>query len=84
MVAELRPRRRRRNRSVARLSGLKPGPVVRCEFRAVQRDAAMTDHILEFIRNRHEEGPCLVLDLDGVRDDMLLLPISHMSIENGY
>ena len=35
----------------------------------------MTDRILEFLRNRHEEGPCLVLDLDGVRDDMRLLLI---------
>ena len=29
----------------------------------------MTDRILEFLRNRHEEGPCLVLDLDVVRDN---------------
>jgi hypothetical protein len=45
MVAEPRPRRRRRYQSVARLSGFKPGPVVWCGFRAVRRDAAMTDHI---------------------------------------
>ncbi|MGH6822131.1 MAG: hypothetical protein ACREC4_01355 [Methylocella sp.] len=38
---------------------------------------------LEFLRTRHEEGPCLVLDLDIVPDDMLLLPISHESIETG-
>jgi hypothetical protein len=57
------------------LSGFKPGPVVRCGFHAVRRDAAMTDRILEFLRNRHEEGPCLVLDLDVERDDMRLLPI---------
>jgi hypothetical protein len=44
----------------------------------------MTDRILEFLRNCHEGGPCLVPDLDGVRDDMRLLPISHASIENGY
>jgi ornithine decarboxylase len=29
----------------------------------------MTDRILEFLRNRHEEGPCLVLDLNVVRDN---------------
>jgi len=29
----------------------------------------MTDRILEFLRNRREEGPCLVLDLDVVRDN---------------
>src|SRR5208337_5683634 len=29
----------------------------------------MTDRILEFLRNRHEDGPCLVLDLDVVRDN---------------
>jgi ornithine decarboxylase len=29
----------------------------------------MTDRILEFLSNRHEEGPCLVLDLDVVRDN---------------
>ena len=43
--------------------------MVRCGFRAVRRDAAMTDRILEFLRNRHEEGPCVVLDLDAVRDN---------------
>ena len=29
----------------------------------------MTDRILEFLRNRQEDGPCLVLDLDVVRDN---------------
>ncbi len=29
----------------------------------------MTDRILEFLRNRREDGPCLVLDLDVVRDN---------------
>jgi ornithine decarboxylase len=29
----------------------------------------MTDRILEFLRNRREDGPCLVLDLDAVRDN---------------
>jgi ornithine decarboxylase len=29
----------------------------------------MTDRILEFPRNRREEGPRLVLDLDAVRDN---------------
>jgi ornithine decarboxylase len=29
----------------------------------------MTDRILEFLRNRREEGPCLVLDLGVVRDN---------------
>jgi len=29
----------------------------------------MTDRILEFLRNRREEGPCLVLDLDVVHDN---------------
>jgi hypothetical protein len=38
-------------------------------FRAFRRDAAMTDRILEFLRNRREEGPCLVLGLDVVRDN---------------
>jgi hypothetical protein len=33
------------------------------------------DRILEFLRNRHEDGPCLGLALDVVRDDMLLSPI---------
>ena len=36
---------------------------------AVRRDAAMTDRILEFLRDRREDGPCLVLDLDVVRDN---------------
>jgi ornithine decarboxylase len=31
----------------------------------------MTDRILEFLRNRREEGPCLVLDLEVVRDNYL-------------
>ncbi|MGC2224059.1 MAG: hypothetical protein WA624_17790 [Methylocella sp.] len=44
----------------------------------------MTDRILEFLRNRREDGPCLGHDLDVVRDDKLLLPISHESIETGY
>ena len=42
----------------------------------------MTDRILEFLRNRREEGLRLVLDLDGVHDDMLRLPISHESASN--
>jgi ornithine decarboxylase len=29
----------------------------------------MTDRILEFLRNRREDGPCMVLDLDVVRDN---------------
>ena len=29
----------------------------------------MTDRIREFLKNRKEEGPCLVLDLDVVRDN---------------
>jgi ornithine decarboxylase len=37
--------------------------------RALRRDAAMTDRILEFLRNRREDGPCLVLDLDVVREN---------------
>lgn len=39
--------------------------------RALRRDAAMTDRILEFLRNRREDGPCLVLDLDVVRENYL-------------
>src|SRR6185437_16019086 len=35
----------------------------------LRRDAAMTDRIHEFLRNRREDGPCLVLDLDVVRDN---------------
>jgi ornithine decarboxylase len=31
----------------------------------------MTDRILEFLRNRREDGPCLVLDLDVVRDNYM-------------
>jgi ornithine decarboxylase len=31
----------------------------------------MTDRIVEFLRTRREEGPCLVLDLDVVRDNYL-------------
>ncbi|HKH80369.1 MAG TPA: type III PLP-dependent enzyme [Methylovirgula sp.] len=31
----------------------------------------MTDRIHEFLRNRREDGPCLVLDLDVVRDNYL-------------
>src|SRR5579863_10140754 len=38
---------------------------------ALRGDAAMTDRILEFLRNRREDGPCLVLDLDVVRDNYL-------------
>ena len=29
----------------------------------------MTDRILDFLRNRREDGPCLVVDLDVVRDN---------------
>jgi len=29
----------------------------------------MTARIREFLKNRHEDGPCLVLDLDVVRDN---------------
>jgi hypothetical protein len=61
-----------------------PAPYAGAGCRAVRRDAAMTDRILEFLRNRREDGPCLGHDLDVVRDDMLLLPISHESIETGY
>ncbi len=39
--------------------------------RALRRDAAMTDRILEFLRNRHEDGPCLVLDLEVVRENYM-------------
>ncbi|MDR3407156.1 MAG: type III PLP-dependent enzyme [Methylovirgula sp.] len=31
----------------------------------------MTDRILEFLRNRREDGPCLVLDLEVVRDNYM-------------
>src|SRR5579884_3686903 len=31
----------------------------------------MTDRILKFLRNRREDGPCLVLDLDVVRQNYL-------------
>ncbi|SFK52150.1 type III PLP-dependent enzyme [Methylocapsa palsarum] len=31
----------------------------------------MTDRILEFLRNRREDGPCLVLDLDVVRENYM-------------
>ena len=31
----------------------------------------MTDRILEFLRSRREDGPCLVLDLEVVRDNYL-------------
>jgi ornithine decarboxylase len=31
----------------------------------------MTDRILEFLRSRRDDGPCLVLDLDVVRDNYL-------------
>ncbi|WP_395667006.1 type III PLP-dependent enzyme [Methylocella sp.] len=31
----------------------------------------MTDRILEFLRNRREDGPCLVVDLDVVRENYL-------------
>ncbi len=41
------------------------------ETRALRRDAAMTDRILEFLRNRREDGPCLVLDLDVVRENYM-------------
>jgi hypothetical protein len=49
-------------------AGFKPGPAVRCGFRAVRRDAALTDRVLGFLSNRHQEGPCLALALDVVRD----------------
>ena len=29
----------------------------------------MTERIREFLRNRHEDGPCMVLDLEVVRDN---------------
>src|SRR3977135_646606 len=32
-------------------------------------ESAMTERIREFLRNRGEEGPCLVVDLDVVRDN---------------
>ncbi len=31
----------------------------------------MTDRIIEFLRNRREDGPCLVLDLEVVRDNYM-------------
>src|SRR5258707_14480876 len=31
--------------------------------------SAMTERIRDFLRNRREEGPCLVVDLDVVRDN---------------
>src|SRR6202008_4806212 len=34
-------------------------------------ESAMTERIREFLRNRREEGPCLVVDLDVVRDNYL-------------
>ena len=37
----------------------------------LRRDAAMTDRIRDFLRDRREEGPCMVLDLDVVRDNYL-------------
>src|ERR1700730_17120539 len=37
--------------------------------RALRRDAAMNERILQFLRNRREDGPCLVLDLDVVREN---------------
>jgi hypothetical protein len=42
----------------------------------------MTDRILELHRNRREEGPRLVLDLDGERDDMRLLLIKPREHRN--
>jgi ornithine decarboxylase len=43
------------------------------ETRALRRDAAMTDRILQFLRDRREAGrdtgPCLVVDLDVVREN---------------
>jgi hypothetical protein len=45
----------------------------------------MTDCVLESLRDRHKEGPCQVLDLDGVRDIYAAVsPIKHESIENEY
>src|SRR6201997_4917562 len=37
--------------------------------RALRRDAAMTARIREFLRQRNDDGPCLVVDLDVVRDN---------------
>src|SRR6266851_616040 len=34
-------------------------------------ESAMTERIREFLRNRREEGPCLVVDLEVVRDNYL-------------
>jgi ornithine decarboxylase len=34
-------------------------------------ESAMTERIREFLRNRREEGPCLVVDLDVVRENYL-------------
>jgi ornithine decarboxylase len=39
--------------------------------RTLRRDAAMNDRILEFLRNRREDGPCLVVDLEVVRENYL-------------
>src|SRR5438270_11279673 len=43
------------------------------DIRALRRDAAMTDRILQFLRDRREAGrdtgPCLVVDLDVVREN---------------
>src|ERR1700730_16813884 len=35
----------------------------------VRRSVSMTERIREFLRNRREDGPCLVVDLDVVRDN---------------
>jgi ornithine decarboxylase len=35
----------------------------------MEEDFEMTDRIREFLKNRVEDGPCLVLDLDVVRDN---------------
>jgi ornithine decarboxylase len=48
---------------------------VRGKNRALRRDAAMTERILEFLAARRQkgldDGPCMVLDLDVVRDNYL-------------
>ena len=48
-----------------------PAPFVslKAPDRRAERDAAMTDRIVDFLRNRREDGPCMVLDLDVVRDN---------------
>jgi ornithine decarboxylase len=48
-----------------------PNHVESALVRTLRRDAAMTDRILQFLRNRRDDGPCLVIDLEVVRDNYL-------------